>query len=79
MAVQLQDWLTNILGVQSVAQFGAKQPQYQHDASVSANVDCSRYLTPLPQHFDSASVVYVKENLAVVPEWSGGNISTFTL
>lgn len=77
MAASLQDWFTNILGVQSVAEFGAQQPQYQHDPAVLAEVDCSSYLLSNPEGFERTSLAFFKDNLAVVPEWSGGSISTF--
>lgn len=75
MAARFQDWITNILGVQSVAQFGARQPQHYHDPAILAEVDCSAYLAPTLKGFETTSLVFVKDNLAVVPEWSGGGIS----
>ncbi|KAK5948926.1 hypothetical protein OHC33_010012 [Knufia fluminis] len=76
MAASLQDWFTNILGVQSVAEFGAQQPQYQHDPAVLAEVDCSSYLLSNPEGFERTSLAFFKDNLAVVPEWGGGSIKS---
>lgn len=78
MAVRFQDWFTNILGIQSVAQFGAQQPPYQRNPTARAEVECSSYLAPTPPSFETTSLSFVKDGLAVLPEWSGGSVSTFT-
>jgi len=76
MAARFQDWFTNILGVQSVAQFGAQQTQHHHDHATLADVDCSTYLTPTPVAFETVSLAIIRGSLAVIPEWSGRSIST---
>ena len=74
MELRFQDWFTNILGVQSVAQFGAKQVRPE-DVLPSSDVDCSPYLKVLPASFSHPSVVFAKDNLAVVPDdFTGGSI-----
>ena len=76
MAAAVQDWLTDLLGVQSVLQFGAQQPGYQHDAAALAEVDCTPYLARIPDAYSAVSLSVIRDNLAVVPEWTGGSVST---
>lgn len=79
MELRFQDWFANILGVQSVAQFGAKQPQTQDEVH-DPNVDCNAFINSLPSSYAGQSIAHIKDNLAVIPDdWNGGNISTNSL
>ena len=60
------DWITNLLGVQSVASFGAKQVGLE-DVSALQDVECSRYFEG-PGLIPEVSVKLAKENLAVIPD-----------
>lgn len=76
MAARFQNWVTNILGIQSVAQFGAQQSTYNHDPTELGQADCSQYLWPLPRGFEEISLAVIKNNLAVVPDWLGGSVKS---
>lgn len=79
MSLRLSELITNLLGAQSVAQFGVQSP-----GSDVGSVDfpgeppvagCGAYLNALPSNVPQ-SVAFVRENLAVVPEdWTNGGIS----
>lgn len=59
--------------MQSVAQFGA-QPQTVIEDVV--DTDCAAFFSTSSPTFGSSSVVFVKDNLAVIPEdWTAGGVS----
>lgn len=73
MDLRIQDWFTNLLGVQSVTQFGAKQYNTQ-DGLAPSDTDCSPYFDA-PSTVGAPSILNVKQNLAVIPEdWTGGSV-----
>ncbi|KAK5075577.1 hypothetical protein LTR64_001784 [Lithohypha guttulata] len=74
MELRFQDIFTNILGFQSVAQFGAKQVHTQDDVH-DINTDCSAFIEILPSELHGGSIAKVKNNLAVIPEdWTSGSV-----
>lgn len=76
MELRLTDWMTNLLGVQSVAQFGA-QPQTGGQDILDA--DCSALFTTSPNAVGSSAVASVKNHLAVIPnDWTAGGVSEST-
>ena len=73
MELRFTDWMNSLLGVQSVAQFGA-QPQNVIEDVVDA--DCAAFFSTSSTTLGSSPVVSVKNNLAVVPEdWTAGGVS----
>jgi len=65
--------MTNLLGIQSIAHFGAQSNQIQQDI---IDADCSALITPPLKGFEMSSVVFVKDNLAVIPDqWNAGGVS----
>lgn len=81
MQLPFTDLFTNLLGVQSLAQFGVKQAEEGHiPATDDLNLNCDAFVRNLPATFSAgaASVVYVQDNLAVVPEhWRGEGVGKF--
>lgn len=76
MQLPFSDLFTNILGIQSLTQFGAKPAEPEHIVNHD-DLTCDAFTQTLPSTFSAggASVVYIKENLAVVPEhWVGKGV-----
>lgn len=66
----MPDWLTNVLGVQSLTQFGAAASSAQHTIQndIDWSKDCGAFISSTHNSQTPSSVVWVKDNLAVVPE-----------
>lgn len=78
MAQRFQEWATNLLGFQSVAQFGAQQVQLQNTHGFS--VDCEAFIGPRPVGFEATSLAMIRDNAAVVPiDWISSGIGRLTL
>lgn len=76
MELRVQDWLTDLLGLQSVlpSQFGAQQVELQTSDQVA--VECSTFFFPKPIEYESVSLAMVRDNLAVVPtDWNSNGMS----
>lgn len=66
----IPDWLTNVLGVQSLTQFGAATSvaQYTIQNDIDWSKDCGALISSTQNSQSPSGVVWVKDNLAVVPE-----------
>lgn len=74
MALRVPDWVTNLLGAQSVAQFGAKQYNTA-DGLAPSDIDCSSYFETPSTIVGAPSFLHIKQNLAVVPDdWTGSGV-----
>lgn len=82
MQLPFSDLFTNILGIQSLAnQFGAKQAEPEQVVHYG-DLTCDTFTQTLPSTFSAgaASVVYIRDNLAVVPEhWVGKGVGKFRI
>lgn len=80
MQLQVADWLTNLLGVQSVSGFGASPPIYvqrELDQYHAVLGDCEQFLSVSDGKL-SPSAISVKNNLAVIPEeWTNRGVGAF--